>query len=127
METSVKITKEEFNRSLSGFHGTENYYEHRLHNGLSMNLTDGCDFVRANAANGAYWLFDLILSWQNKLKGETFQVWKLEKQPDETWTIECRDGNNNFLAAQEIPYSDFPLDKFEVWLIDQVCLLPSEY
>lgn len=113
--------------ALSGFHGTENYYLHRLTNGLSMQLTDGCSFIRENASNGAYWLFDLILSWQYKLKMEEFQVWKLKKQENDSWIIKCEDGNGNFLAAQKIPYSDFPLDEFEVWLVGRVCLLPSEY
>jgi hypothetical protein len=90
-----------------------------------MNLTDGCHFIRENA--GAYWLFDLILSWQMQLKGYEFQVWKLIKQGDGTWFIHCDDGNGKTLAGQEIPYSDFLLDQLELWLIDGVCLLPSEY
>jgi len=90
-----------------------------------MNKTDGCQFVCEHA--GAYWLFDLILSWQMQLKEHKFQVWKLIKQGDGTWFMHCSDGNGKTLAGQEIAYSDFPLDQFEVWLIDGVCLLPSEY
>jgi hypothetical protein len=62
-----------------------------------------------------------------QLKGYEFQVWKLIKQGDGTWFIHCDDGNGKTLAGQEIPYSDFLLDQLELWLIDGVCLLPSEY
>jgi hypothetical protein len=125
--TNVKITKEEFQRTLLGFHGTEEYHRHALPNGMSLHLTDGCEFVRENAGEGAFWLFDIILSWQLKLRKHRFQVWKLKKQDDNSWFIECSDGNHNFIVGQEITYSDFPLDKFELWVIDGVALLPSEY
>jgi hypothetical protein len=48
-------------------------------------------------------------------------------QDDGSWYAECYDGNNNFIVGQEIPYSDFPIDSIELWIIDGVALLPSEY
>ena len=125
--TNIKITKEEFQRILRGFHGTEEYHRHVLPNGMSLLLTDGLEFVRENSGEGAYWLFDLILSWQLKLRKHRFQVWSLKRQDDDTWYIECSDGNHNFIVGQEIKYCDFPLEKFEFWVIDGVALLPSEY
>ena len=125
--TNIKITKEEFIRVLHGFHGTEEYHRHSLPNGLSLQLTDGCEFVRENAGEGAYWLFDIILSWQYKLHQQPFQVWQLRQLENSSWTIRCTDGNNNVLATQDIPYSDFPIDSIDIWLVDGVCLLPSEY
>ncbi len=122
---TIKLSKQELEIALDGFTGTQHYYLHRITAGLTMNLTDGCEFARDHAS--AYWLFDLILSWQIHLKKQKFQVWNLIKQGDGSWFIQCTDGNENFLAAQEIAYSDFPLEKFEVWLVDGVCLLPSEY
>jgi len=122
---TTKLSKQELQIALAGYTGTQQYYLHRIPTGLTMNLTDGCAFVREHAS--AWWLFDLILSFQIHLKQHHFQVWNLIKQGDGSWFIQCTDGNENFLAAQEIAYSDFPLDKIEVWLIDGVCLLPSEY
>ena len=127
MEINVKITKEEFLTTLQQFHGTEEHHRHALPNGMSLLLTDGCEFVRENAAEGAYWLFDIILSWQYKLHQHTFQVWKLRQLEDSSWTIRCTDGNDNQLAAQDIPYSDFPIDSIDIWCVEGVCLLPSEY
>lgn len=127
MEATIHLSKQEFQQALQGFRGTENYYLHRIPNGMTMKLTDGCQFVRENAGSGAYWLFDLILSWQLKLKNNRFQVWRLIKQSNRTWFIECTDGNGNQLASQELVYSDFPVDQFELWYEDGVVLLPSEH
>jgi len=48
----TKLLKQELQIAISGFTGTENYYLHRIANGLTMNLTDGCQFIREHA--GAY-------------------------------------------------------------------------
>ncbi len=125
METLTRISIDEFKDVLAGFIGTENYYLHRLPGGLTMKLTDGCKFVKEYG--NAYWLFDIILSWQMKLQNQSFQVWKLIKQGDGSWFIQCTDGNDQVVAAQEITYSIFPQDRLELWLVDGVCMLPSEY
>jgi len=107
---------------LSQFRGSETFYEHKMFH-LSVKLTEGCFYVRSNYS--AYWLFDLICSYQPQLQGEHFQVWKLSKQ-DDACTIECTDGNNNHLVSQDIEFTDFPYD-ITIWLVDGTCLLPSEY
>ena len=125
METIEKISNQEFREVLQGFIGTEQYHRHRIHNGMFLLLTDGCNYIRETG--NAHWLFDLILSWQLKLRKHRFQVWKLQMQDDCSWYAECSDGNNNIIVGQEIPYSDFPIDCIEIWVIDGVALLPSEY
>src|ERR1035438_8535487 len=127
METTMRISIEEFRNTLAAFTGTAAYYLHKLPNGISIKLTDGCQFVREFAAGGAYWLYDLILSYQMDLKTFEFQVWKLTKQENESWLIQCTNGNSKVLAEQMIPYSDFPIDSIEIWLIDGIALLPTEY
>ena len=110
--------KEELNQ----FKGSETFYEHKMFH-LSVKLTEGCYFVRDS--NSAYWLFDLICSYQPNLKDEHFQVWKLSKQEEE-WIVVCTDGDDNHLISQNIPFTDFPYD-ITIWLVDGTCLLPSEY
>jgi hypothetical protein len=127
MKTDINLSKEEFQKALAGFTGTEMYHLHRSFNGMTLKLTDGCHFVREHAGDGAYWLFDLILSWQVRLARHKFQAWELIRQEDATWTISCSDGNGNHLASQRILYSDFPIERFTLWMIDGVALLPSEY
>lgn len=127
METDIKLSKQEFQRAINGFTGTGQYHRHIIPGGQVLLLTDGCHFVREHAGQGASWLFDLILSYQFKLRKHRFQVWTLQKQQDQSWHISCSDGNYNYIIGQEIAYSDFPLETFELWVVDSVALLPSEY
>jgi hypothetical protein len=123
--TEMRISIKEFKETLSGFTGTENYYPHRIPNGMSCRLTDGAQFVRE--LGSAYWLFNIILSWQIKLQAYPFQIWKVMRQGDGSWFITCSDGNDHLLGCQESEPADFPIDQIDIWLVDGVCMLPSEY
>ena len=46
-----------------GFVGTITYHPHSI-GGKTLLLTEGCDFIRQTL--GAYWLFDLIASYQGQ-------------------------------------------------------------
>jgi DNA polymerase-3 subunit alpha len=39
----------------------------------------------------------------------------------------CTDGNNNILYTQNIEFSDFPLPEIEIWRVDGVIMLKTEY
>lgn len=128
METSVvKSTDQRFLRTLKGFHGTSQYHRHQQADGQFLLLTDGCEYVRQNAGDFACWLFNHILSFQRLLKKHRFQVWRLNKQEDNSWFLECQDGNEVFLVGKEIEFFEFPADHFELWVVDGVALLPTEY
>ena len=121
-----KKSASQLQNALAGFFGTFTYHPHRIGN-LNINLTDGCDFLRQEAE--AFWLFDAILSHQasTKVCREPFQVWKLNKQPDDNWLLSCEDGNKNIITEQSIEFSDFPLDEIIIWLVEGVAMLPTEY
>ena len=125
MDTKT-ISPADFLYTLNVFAGTFKYHIHRLGK-LSINLTDGCDYVRNKAQ--AYWLFDAILSHQltSTVNKQKFQVWRLKKQEDDTWLLICEDGNKNILAKQNIEYSDFLVPEITIWLVDGVAMLPTEY
>ena len=108
---------------LDQFIGSETFHEQQLVDGSKLLLTEGCHFVRETYS--AYWLFDLIGSYQYKLLLEPFQVWKLVKFKDEC-QITCEDGNGTKLLSQEISFTDFPFD-ITIWKVEGICLLPSEY
>lgn len=119
MEEPAKIRE-----TLEGFHGTEQYYPTTFG---SMRVTDGVHCLREAA--GAYWLIDVIESWnmsEAKVKNEEFQVWKFVCK-DEKGLVTCEDGNDNEVARQEIDYTDFPLDEVTIWVSNGVLLLPNEY
>lgn len=118
-----KQLKEEILETLPHFNGTEQLWEHRTFAG-SIFLSGGCNFIREKAQ--CRWLFDLIFSHQLKLKTESFQCWKLNRVDGNSFSVQCSDGNKTILVSQVISYSDFPLDEIEIWMIDSVCLLPSE-
>lgn len=107
---------------LQRFQGTKNFYTHGIGN-LKIHLTDGAKHVCE-----AYWLADLVLSYQihKKVMQEPMKVWTLKKR-EKDWLVTCNEGNGKLLAKQVIEYSDFPLDSIQLYLIDKVLLLPSEY
>ncbi|RYF27785.1 MAG: hypothetical protein EOO23_07755, partial [Comamonadaceae bacterium] len=89
--------KENFIKKLSQFHGSIDLYNHCI-SSCSMNITEGAKFVADTG--GAYWLLDIILSYQHipKFYEQQFQVWKLERKEQDSFLITCYDGNDNRLA-----------------------------
>ncbi|GAB1370201.1 hypothetical protein MASR1M45_02600 [Candidatus Kapaibacterium sp.] len=116
-------TKEEILDALSCFTGTEHYYLHPF----GIKFSDGCKYLAESAE--CYWLLDIVASYQFDIsvKNEEFQVFKLKVNDDHSAVVEITDGNHNVLATQELEFTDFPLDEIELWCIDKVCILPSEY
>jgi hypothetical protein len=121
------MNSEELKVHLQQFNGTENYYEHRTLGSNKILLTDGCQFLREIAK--CYWLFDVIASYQRKLKREEFQTWTLKKMKKSIgWKITATDGNDKRVVTQTILYSDFTMQEgITLFLIDGVVMLPSEY
>jgi hypothetical protein len=107
--------------------GTMEY--HQFHH--TYMLTDGA-LLMAQLCE-AFWLLDLIFSYQcyAKVKDERFQCWQLcvstEPNQEGRGEVTCTDGDENVLVTQDIEYTDFPLPKMCLYLIDNVILLPSEY
>lgn len=94
-------------------------------------LSEGARYVADQAA--AYWLMDIIWSWQTdpKVRAEEFQVWKLKADGDvekmRPAVVTCDDGNGNVIATQVIRATDFPLTTVTLWFQNGVIFLPSEY
>jgi hypothetical protein len=132
---STVITPEEIQANLGQFSGSETFtpWSPLFRNSV---LTEGALYVAENC--GAYWLMDIIGSYQHeaKFKKQDFQVWKLKTvlslKMEKTWLVTAEDGNENALARQSIEYSDFPLNGIEIWAIRNelgglTLMLPSEY
>lgn len=113
---------------LAQFTGSVEQYLHPL---FKFRFTEGVRFVAIQG--GAWWLIEAIASWQHdpKLKRQQdFQVWTLRRTPENGETsadLVCTDGNDGHLVTQHIEYTDFPLDELQIYWIDGVMLLPSEY
>ena len=107
--------------NLMQFIGTEHYWSVMGHN-----VTDGIKFLMEN---GASWLVTDIIGWQcdSKVKGKSFQIWRLEVKDNKGVLTMREDSNMPVVIRKEYSYTDFPLDEIEIWVVDGIMLLPSEY
>ena len=110
---------------LNQFNGTENWFRNPLF--PQFLYTDGVKYLAENA--GCYWLIDYIFSNQiiKCLKDESFQVWKLKVNANQSARVIVEDGNDKELTSFNLEYTDFPIEEFTLWLVDKTLLLPSEY
>lgn len=100
--------------------GTEQYWKNSI---LCFQYTDGIKFMWESCE--AYWLLVAISSYK---RTEPFQIWTLKVNDDKSAILTMKeDTNEPILVEQKIPYTDFPLDEIEVWLIDGILILKSEY
>ena len=119
--------------------GTDGWMRHPFGRLL---YSDGMRYVADTC--GAYWLVDVVASHQptiarklQRIGERDFQVWVLEHTPkpgsSDCWTIRAwtdtpgADGSQK-LAAQVIPFSDFPreLSPFKFIVEDGRCMLRGE-
>ena len=111
---------------LRQFQGTETWYRHPLNK--EVLYTEGAQYVAEKA--GAYWLLDEIALAQQAIPAvaaQRFQDWRLTVNADYTATLACEDGNCNPVYSKQIEYTDFPLEKVNLWVADGAIMLPSEY
>jgi hypothetical protein len=115
----------EIERNLSQFSGTERY--HRL-TMIPVKCTDGVKYLAESC--GAFWLLDAIFAHYVKLQrlgiDEVFATLtvNLDKQAA---VLVGTDGDGRELFKQKIRYTDFPLPKVKIWVMDGVAMLPNEY
>jgi len=87
--------------------------------------TDGV--IAVAEAAGCYWFLDIIGSYQlDKQLDPHFQVWKLVVNHEDSTAVASGYNGTTLIITQEIPYTDFPLDKLELYVMDGIVLLPSE-
>lgn len=109
---------------LRQFMGGDTCYKHSW---MQYVYTEGVRHLAIEAE--CYWLLDHIVFNQKMdvLKNQPFQVWKITVHEDNSARIAVEDGNDNELTFFNLGYTDFPLEEFTLWLVDQTILLPSEY
>lgn len=90
-----------------------------------LKSTDGVKYLADKAQ--AYWLIDIIESYQPRLRNEEFQTWhiKLDAKGSRA-TVWAEDGNGNVLVTQKIPYTDFPLSHYKLFVENGIIMLPQE-
>jgi len=114
-------TMTDIKTELRHFTGTEQYYK----NFTGTRYTDGVKHLADRC--GAYWLIDLISSYQPEIKNMEFQLWTIEVYEDNTARVTCQeDTDGDEVVEQVIEYTDFPFD-YELWCVNGVIILKSEY
>ena len=113
-------TIQEIQKGLAQCYCSERYYKNKV---LKFQYTEGVYYLWNSC--DSYWLLIAISSHNRK---ERFQVWELQKFNDNTALLTMKeDSVLPNIVEQKIPYTDFPLDKIKLYLIDGILLLPSEY
>jgi len=139
MDRKTNELKQEIASIIANSYGTGRYYKHWL----GFRYTDGMHLI---AETGAYWLLDLIGSYQPNLRGVEFQCWTLvnkdcpnkaeiqstlpalfKKNKSAEAIIICTDGNGNIMHKQALEICSIPNDKVRMYLIDRVLMLSGEY
>jgi hypothetical protein len=118
------IARAQLKRDLAGFHGTNEWYQHRCFAPLPVLLTDGvkylCDHGGQNATT-AYWLMDAIASYQGetKVKRQEYQKWKLVVRADENGrqsaVLTCGWDDEKPIVRQDIEWTNFLLDEITLY------------
>lgn len=110
---------------LKHFTGSGEFYSSPLFS--RFNFTEGVQYLAEQGE--CYWLLDYIFSNQilPKLKGEQFQVWKIQVSDDDKATFTVEDGSDNILTQLRIGFTDFPFNDFSLWMVHRTLMLPSEY
>jgi hypothetical protein len=105
--------------------GTEQYHRYSPFPAYPK-IADGVKAVAE--ASGSFWFLDIIGSYQQRSKklDPHFQVWKLLVKDDMTAVVRGYNDTTRIIT-QKIPFTDFPLQEYKVYLIDGIVLLPSEY
>lgn len=115
----------DINNTLVHFTGTEEY--HRFSRISRLVMTDGVKYL-CNAA-GAFWLLDIIVSYQGKCNRDPmlkdFQIWTL-KVKGSKGVVTCERDTDDVAIKQAIPYTDFPLESIKLYCENGVICLPSE-
>jgi len=121
----VSAATSELRAALRTFVGTTAYHRHWS----GLRYTDGVKFLVEKAK--AYWLLDLIASWQLEALCDEwlreFQLWELFVRADRTATAVCSRDSEDVAFRQEIKSTDFPLDYLKVYVERGVVLLPFEH
>ena len=119
-------SNEQLTAELAQFSGSEHWFRHGLIDNVLF--TEGAKFLADRT--GSYWLLDeiaLCQRYEERVRAEEFQLWKLSVNPDQTAILTCENGNGHYIFAKEIEFTDFPMAEIKLYCCDNTILLPSEY
>jgi len=69
----------------------------------------------------------ILLTTRAKNYLQEFGSWKLTVNEDKSAILICEDGSYCELYREKIDWTDFPLNKIDLWFENGVLILPSEH
>jgi hypothetical protein len=118
------IARKQLKRDLDGFYATDEWHHHRCFARYPVFLTDGALYLAEHGGSGsttAYWLMDLIASYQveKQMKRiENPQLWKIEcfgEGSKRLCVVTCGNSSEKPIIRQEIEYTNFLLNEYELY------------
>ncbi len=133
-------TADDFAAELDRFCGTDRYYRHPF-GGLQYTegvfhvafRSEGVLYAGEHACNGALWLIHDIAIRQEEARERCpeFQFWTLTVETRGAMrgaVLTCRaDSDREPAITERYAWTDFPLAKLTLYVVDNVLLLPGEY
>ena len=114
---------------LAQFTGSDTVYRHWTER---LVYTEGVQYLADKG--GAYWLIDAVASYQPDKRITSspelvdFQLWELVVCEDKSAALTVRaDSDRPAAITQQIPFTDFPLERVKLYVCNGTLLLPSEY
>jgi len=113
------IARKQLKRDLGGFYGTDEWHHHRCFARYPVYLTDGALYIAEHGGAGAttaYWLMDLIASYQGEKQMkriENPQLWKIEcfgEGSKRSCIVTCGNNPEKPIIQQEIEYTNLCAD-----------------
>ena len=114
-------------KRLRRFNHSSMYIPHLYPGKSPLFISEGIKYIR-DSLDG-FCLIDTILCLQyDRVIGKIFfQKLIFKQQPhDLSWILQCYD-NEKLIVSKKIEFSNFPLPKIEIWLINKNLLLPNEF
>ena len=119
-------TKELTRELFAQIGGTTLFYPHPSQHFL---YTEGVCYLVEKGSAG--WLLDAIASYQPFLRKDPYlrhcQHWQLTVDIDRSAKLMCAKGFINAAVVEKIERTDFPLSELELYLVDGILQLPTEY
>lgn len=133
-------TPDDFSAELETFFGTERYFRHPFGGLLytdgvfhAASKSEGVLYDGTHACSGALRLIHDIAIRQPEARERCpdFQLWTLaveERGPMRGAVLTCRaDSDEEPVITERYAWTDFPLPKLTLYVMDNVLLLPGEY
>src|SRR6266498_1301443 len=120
----LEIARKQLKRDLDGFYATGEWHHHRCFARYPVFLTDGALYLAEHGGAGAttaYWLMDVIASYQGEKpmkRIENPQLWKIEcfgEGSKRSCVVSCGNNPNKPIIKQEIEWTNFLLNEYELY------------